>query len=217
MKLYAISGLGADKRVFKYLSLNCDLIPIDWIAPFKKESLEKYSERLAQVINTNEPFGILGVSFGGLVAVEISKQLNPCLTILISSAETNSGLRKVYQMVGKTKITKIIPSLFFDPPRKLAQWLFGAKNKELLNQILDDTDLKFAKWAINQLVTWKNTQSLTKPILMIGGTNDKLIPPNKSSNVHLIEKGEHFMIVDRAPKISQIINKELVKLLDFGR
>jgi hypothetical protein len=28
MKIYAISGLGADERVFKYLSLKYELVPI---------------------------------------------------------------------------------------------------------------------------------------------------------------------------------------------
>ena len=35
MKIYGISGLGADKRVFKYLKLDFDFIPIDWIDPLK--------------------------------------------------------------------------------------------------------------------------------------------------------------------------------------
>ncbi|MGB0839278.1 MAG: hypothetical protein ACPGXL_04005 [Chitinophagales bacterium] len=33
MKLYGISGLGADQRVFQYLNLDCELIPLDWIEP----------------------------------------------------------------------------------------------------------------------------------------------------------------------------------------
>ena len=65
MKIYGISGLGADQRVFKYLKLDCEFIPIDWITPLKRESIENYALRLAQVIDTNEAFGILGVSFGG--------------------------------------------------------------------------------------------------------------------------------------------------------
>ena len=39
MKLYAISGLGADKRVFQYLDLDYELIHIDWIPPLKGERI----------------------------------------------------------------------------------------------------------------------------------------------------------------------------------
>ncbi len=216
MKIYGISGLGADKRVFQYLTLDCEFIPLDWIAPKNKETIERYSMRLAQNIEMNEDFGILGVSFGGLVATEISKKLNPKLTILISSAETKRELRNIYRLIGKTGIINYLPKKIFFPPRKIANWAFGAKQKQLLNHILDDADLKFTKWAIGELTSWNNTKKLKNRILKIGGTNDKLIPPSKDSNIRLIEKGEHFMIVDRAEEISEIINKE-INTLDHNR
>lgn len=212
MKIYGISGLGADKRVFQYLQLNCKFIPIDWIPPLEKESIENYSLRLAKAINTKEDFGILGVSFGGLVATEISIQLNPKLTVLISTAETQQELRSIYRFFGKTGIIDWLPKQLFDPPRFLAHWVFGTQQKKLLNAILDDTDLGFAKWAIQALLTWKNTKAINNPCLKISGTKDKLIPPSCSKNTVLIENGAHFMIVDRADEISEIINRELEKL-----
>lgn len=211
MKIYGISGLGADKRVFKYLKLNCEFVPIDWIPPLKKESIESYSLRLSEVIDTNEEFGILGVSFGGLVATEISKRLNPKLTILISTAEMHQELRNIYRFFGKMGIINLLPKQLFNPPRFLAHWIFGTQNKQLLNAILDDTDLGFAKWAVGELLTWKNTEKIKNTCLKIGGTKDKLIPPSPSENTILIENGAHFMIVDRAEEISEIINNELRK------
>ena len=211
MKLYGISGLGADIRVFDYLTLDCEFIPIDWIGPKSKETIEEYSLRLSDVINTDEEFGILGVSFGGLIAVEISKVLNPSFTILISSAETKKDLSPIIRGVGKTKLTKILPTKLFDPPRKIAQFLFGTSKMDLLNDILNDTDLNFAKWAVNELVNWKNEQRL-ESVINICGTKDKLIPPAKGQSVDLIEGGEHFMIVDRSHEISEIIN-DRIKLL----
>lgn len=211
MKIYGISGLGADKRVFQYLQLDCEFVPIDWIPPLEKESIENYSLRLAKAINTEEEFGILGVSFGGLVATEISIQLNPKLTVLISTAETQQELRSIYRFFGKTGIIDWLPKQLFDPPRFLAHWVFGTQQKKLLNAILDDTDLGFAKWAIQALLTWKNTKAINNPCLKISGTKDKLIPSRSSKNTVLIENGAHFMIVDRADEISEIINRELSK------
>jgi len=207
MKLYGISGLGADKRVFQKLSLECELIPIDWIEPKQNETIAAYSIRLSRKIDTTEKFGIIGVSFGGLVAVEMSKKLNPALTILISSAETSKELRAIYRLFGKSGLINLIPTKLFDPPRGMANWIFGAKNKQLLNQILDDTDLVFAKWAVKELVNWKNDEKVKNPILKIGGTHDKLIPAK--GNTKLIERGAHFMIVDRADEISEMINEWL--------
>ena len=99
----------------------------------------------------------------------------------------------------------MIPEQLFNPPKLIANWLFGAKDKKLLHQILEDTDVRFAKWAINQLVNWENEEKVVNKILKIGGTHDKLIP-TKDDKAVLIPKGEHFMIVDKATEISRIIN-----------
>lgn len=214
MKLYGISGLGADKRVFQFLKLDHALVTIDWITPTLGENIKEYSARLAQKISEKEQFGIIGVSFGGLVAVEISKILKPDLTILISSAETSNELRTIYRIFGKTKIAKRLPKQLFDPPRALANWAFGTKHQKLLGEILDDTDLDFAKWAVNELLNWNNQEKLTNPVLKIGGTNDKLIPTKETKNTKIIDQGAHFMIVDHAIEISQIINEEIESYLN---
>jgi esterase/lipase len=208
LKIYGISGLGADKRVFDFLNLDYPLIPLEWIEPIENESLKDYSERLSKVIDTKSDFAIMGVSFGGLVAVEISKVLKPRLTILISSAETRNELRIIYRIVGKTGFLNKLPKKMFDLPRILARFVFGTQNKKLLNSILDDTELTFAKWAINELVSWDNLDKIEN-VVRIHGTKDKLIPWSGLEKVELIENGEHFMIVDRAEEISELINKKI--------
>lgn len=216
MKIYGISGLGADKRVFKYLTLEHELIPVDWIKPKPKETIIEYSKRLIKEyeIGKTSEFGILGVSFGGLIATEISKLTNPKFTILISSVETRKELSGIIKFAGKSKLIELIPKSLLNPPKAIAHFIFGTKKKELLNSILDDTDLIFAKWAIRELMNWKN-QSEIPNLIKIGGTKDKLLPP-KGKNTILIEKGEHFMIVDKANEISEIINREIKTHYNIG-
>ena len=209
MKIFAISGLGADKRVFKYLTLEHELIPVEWIKQKKKEPIIEYSKRLIKEygIGNEQEFGILGVSFGGLIATEISKLAKPKFTILISSVETKNELSGIIRIFGKTKIIELIPERFLNPPKLIARFMFGTKKKELLNSILDDTDLNFTKWAIRELVNWKNESKLLN-LIKIGGSKDKMLPP-KEKNTILIDKGEHFMIVDKAEEISKIINGKI--------
>lgn len=211
MKIYGISGLGADKRVLQFLKLEHEFIPIDWIDPLKNESIIAYSKRFSSIINTSEKFCVLGVSFGGLIAVEISKILKPELTILISSAETRQELPLIYRILGKTKIVKIIPAKLLNPPKWIAKILFGTKQTNLLNEILDDTDLKFTKWAIQELSAWKNEQRVQK-VLKIVGTKDKLIPLKSDENITLIKDGGHLMIIDNAKEVSEIINQKIKNL-----
>lgn len=205
MTIYAISGLGADKRVFEYLSLDFELVHLDWITPDKNEPISAYAKRLSSSININEPFGLIGMSFGGMVATEIAKQLNPKFTILISSAETKYELRPIYRWFGKLNIVQFFPKYCFNMPRRMAYYIFGAKNKALLKAILDDANIHFTKWAINEITRWKNTTSILN-CYKIGGTKDKLIPQKPSIKTTLIKNGEHFMIVDQANEVSEIIN-----------
>lgn len=208
MKVYGISGLGADKRVFDFLTLDYEFTPVDWITPNKNESIINYSKRLSEIIDTKNDFCLIGVSFGGLIATEISQILNPKTTILISSAHTKHELRPIFRWFGKTQLIRLMPVFLFDPPRLIAKYIFGAKNSKLLNDILDDTDLSFAKWAVNELTNWKNITQL-KNVLKINGTKDKLIPPKGNTKMELIDNGEHFMIVDRAKEVNEIINNEI--------
>ena len=209
MKIFAISGLGADKRVFKYLTLEYDLIPVEWIKPKDKEPIIEYSKRLIKEygIGNKEEFGILGVSFGGLIATEISKLTKPKFTILISSVETRTELSGIIKLAGKSKLIELVPEKLLNPPRAIAYFMFGTKNKELLDSILDDTDLSFTKWAIRELLNWKN-QSQLQNLIKVCGTKDKLLPPKGNNNI-LIDRGEHFMIVDRAKEVSDVINEKI--------
>ena len=209
-KIYAISGLGVDSRVFDELELESELVPLEWIEPYENESIESYSLRLAKLIDQSEPFGIMGVSFGGVVATEISQKLNPEFTVLISTAETKDGLTSIFKLIGKYDLNDYLKTNMYDPPRRLSYFMFGTDSKEELDAILEDTDLSFTEWAVDELVNWDNETKL-KNVIHICGTEDRIFPPTESRNLHLVEGGGHFMIVDKAKEVSRIINNFVVK------
>lgn len=207
MKIYGIGGLGADRRVFQDLHLDTDFECIDWIAPLSNESIRQYSKRLLQVIHVEESFALLGVSFGGLVAVEICNFITPKVLILVSSAEVRKELHPIALFIGKLKILKFLPVLFFKPPKQIVRIVFDADNKDLLYDILRDTDPHFVKWALNELTSWENIDRVKVPMLKLMGDKDRLFPPLKASNSIFIDRGGHFMIVDRANELSKLINQ----------
>src|SRR5450432_3539489 len=102
MKVYFISGLAADSRVFKYIQLpaHCEAVFLEWITPIKNESLQNYSMRLAERIDMNEPFSIIGLSMGGMMASEIACRLSPAATILISSVPSSKHLPFYFKIAG---------------------------------------------------------------------------------------------------------------------
>ncbi|HLV41853.1 MAG TPA: alpha/beta hydrolase [Brumimicrobium sp.] len=210
IKIYAISGLGADQRVFKELDIAAEITPLEWITPKDNEAIEEYAKRLAKKIDTNEEYAIMGVSFGGLVATEVSKNLNPKYTILLSTVETKDELRSFFKLVAKHDLDTKLPAGMFNPPKGLANFMFGAEKKAHLNAILEDTDPHFSKWAIHEMMNWKN-ETRIQPVLKISGTKDRVIPAPDVQNIHLIKGTGHFMVVDRADEVSEIINKYISK------
>ena len=151
---------------------------------------------------------MVGYSFGGLIATEIAKKWHREFAILISSTDVTKGLPKIYGWVGKLGVLKLIPSACFQIPKWMANLLFGAKNKRLLSDILDDSDVDFTKWALKALTTWKNETPIING-LKINGTKDVLIPGRKGSHTQFVESGTHFMIVDRADEVSDLVNSFL--------
>ena len=85
--IYCVSGLGADERVFQKLKLEgYQPIHIRWVEPENKESITDYAKRLTEQIKSDEPI-LIGLSFGGIIAIEIAKQINTKKVILISSTK----------------------------------------------------------------------------------------------------------------------------------
>ncbi|SER45311.1 alpha/beta hydrolase [Pedobacter rhizosphaerae] len=149
MNVYLISGLGADRRIFGKLKFpeNTVINHIDWIPPQPKEKLANYAQRLSEIIDPSKPFAIIGVSFGGMIAVEIAKVLSPVVTIIISSSLKSSHLPISYQLAGKLNLLPLIPASLLKSSNKLTQnYFFGIKTaveKKLLSKIVNDTDAQF--------------------------------------------------------------------------
>lgn len=110
MNIYLLSGLGADKRVFSRLvfSANHVIRHIEWISPISNEGLSSYAERLSRQIDEAEPFCLVGISFGGMVAVELNKFVKPLQTIIISSASTDVQIPWYYKVLGRLKIHTLV-------------------------------------------------------------------------------------------------------------
>nr|WP_276904132.1 alpha/beta hydrolase [Pedobacter kyonggii] len=212
MNTYFISGLGADKRIFSKLKLteNINIIHIDWIIPNKNESLASYANRLSKVVDLSQPFALVGVSFGGMIAVEIAKILKPATTIIISSTMLSAHLPALYRFAGKLGLLKFIPAQFLKSSNKLTQnYYFGTRSsseKTLLSKIIKDTDPYFLKWAIGSILSWEN-KIKPKNTYHIHGTNDKILYSKIAQPDFVIENGTHFMVYQNAEEISGIIDK----------
>ncbi|MGZ5242461.1 MAG: alpha/beta fold hydrolase [Bacteroidia bacterium] len=212
--IYLISGLGADWRLYSKLEFppNTNAIHVQWIAPLKDEPLTVYAQRLSEKIDDTKPFYLVGLSFGGMIAVEMNKYIKPVKTIIISSAKTHDEVPWYYKMAGKFYLPQIVPMYMVKISHPLTYWYFGMKTKvekALLKQVLGDMDNWFLKWALQQVTFWKNTE-IPPNLLHIHGTADKVLPLLFASPHITIPGGEHLMVYSMADKISQLIEGEML-------
>ena len=213
LAVYCIPGLGINEEVFSNLKLtNCTLHYIKWITPLKNEKLPEYALRLAEQIDTAQPFALIGMSFGGMCAIEIAKKFNPVKTILISSNKTSSEVPLSISMWGAFPFYKTMNDEFFRGGAIRTKYLFGVKTKEesiLFERMLNAAPENYFAGAVNCIVTWNNKE-ITENLIHIHGTADLILPYHDIVKCdYPIKDGTHFMIVDKADEISEIINKEL--------
>ena len=209
---YCIPGLGVNKKLFRNLQLdNCSVTFIEWLSPLKNETLPAYAIRLSQQIDPSRPFVLIGVSFGGMCAIEIAKRLSPLKTILISSCKTTHEIRRLLKALSYLPLHRLFSdSIYLKGAWILRRW-FGA-HKKIEQEFMDSLSIpppKFFAGTVNMIVHWKN-ETVPPNIIQIHGTGDNVLPywENISYN-YTLEKGSHLMILDRAQEINEIINKEL--------
>eukprot|EP01133_Synstelium_polycarpum_P011091 gene11091-12922_t len=213
MRIYLISGLGADRRAFGKLDfpVGAQLYYLDWIDPLPKESLEHYAGRLSQGIDRSLPFYLVGLSFGGMLATEISKYLKPVHTFLISSVPFYRELPWYYRSAGRLGLEKIVPASQMKNVNSFGLKFLGAQSKDelnLLKQLVADSDPIFIKWALTCILNWRNKE---KPLNLthIHGNADHVLPMKYTRPDVVLQGGGHFMVYANAKEISQVINNVL--------
>lgn len=172
---------------------------------------------MAALITDKRPL-IAGVSFGGMIAVEISKFMEVEKLILISSVITRQNLPWWMRTAGVLRLHKLIrpkPHPLLYPIENYFLGASGKTEKKLANQFRQTVNDSFLQWSINEIVTWSN---VTKPTncIQIHGTADKLFPVRRANVKHIIAKGGHFMVYNRAEEVSAIILQELQPHKDEG-
>lgn len=209
--VYIFSGLGTDERVFQKLKFeNVNVTFIQWIPPKSKETLEEYVVRISKQITSENPI-LVGLSFGGMVAVEVSKIVETKKLILLATAKGKNEIPFYFRFLGKIGIHKLIPGSVFKSANPFTFWFFGIYSdfeRKLLKQILQEMDSYFLKWAIDNIVNWEN-MTIPKNAIHIHGTKDRILPLKFVQYDIEIQGGGHFMTMNQHQELNGIIKSEL--------
>ena len=166
---------------------------------------------MAAAIDVDKPFAVIGLSMGGMIITEIARQYRPAFTILISSVPGAKQLPFYFKAAGKLRLHKMVPVSFVKSAATLKRVFTTetSEDKMILRDIIRDSDPKFIYWAMDAILKWKGEQ-LASPYAHIHGTKDEVLPMRFTKPTHIIAKGGHLMIMNRAREINAILQTLLV-------
>lgn len=207
-KVYLIPGLGATAEAFDKLDFgNCERIAIAWLKPSKKDDIPSYAKKLVEQIKDPENAILCGLSFGGIIAVELAKLLPVHKTIIISSVKTRREFPNTIRLAKFLPVHKLVKA---DTVRKFNFWYWWAfgktseTDKKLIRKMVDVMDAPFTDWCAHQAVDWSN-KTIPENLFHIHGTGDRIFPSYKVKNYYKVKGGTHFMIVNRAKEINDYL------------
>jgi pimeloyl-ACP methyl ester carboxylesterase len=192
--LILLSGMGADERLFRYQKATFpNLIVPSWIEPNTNESLSDYAERLARLADPGVPCFVGGVSFGGIVALEMVPHLQAMACFLIGS------IRSPEQLPWPMRMFRPLSRL---TPDQLAQLtaLCLRLSKPSLPRRADrqlgryaEPNANFLRWASLSVWAWKPQRSATTPVYHIHGELDRTLPVRMTTPDVIVRGGDHML------------------------
>ena len=210
--VYLIPGVGANDKVFQNLDFkNYEVIHLKWPKHKKEESIESYVKKLLPQIKKDTQPILIGMSFGGIVAIELAKLIQPYKTILLSSIKTYHERPLKIFFLNTIKFHRLVSGKLVLQFRFWLQWLLGKLTREdfeLIEEMIGEANIEFNEWAVDRVIHWRN-EAVPDNVVHIHGTSDRIFPSYYIKDVIWVNGGTHFMVVNRAKEISKIILREI--------
>jgi pimeloyl-ACP methyl ester carboxylesterase len=184
---------------------------IEWLEPHRRETIQNYAARMAELIDADGPVDLMGLSFGGIIAVEIAR-IRPVRHIFLISS-IKSKVEKPFFF----KVMRVAPFYItntrFMRDRTIWIWgrFFGLNSKKQIEhfyRVMPDLSDRYHRWSVRQICKWKNVE-VPVPITHIHGKKDRVFPLRSCDPCHVIPNADHAMIVTHAKEVSRLIHAKL--------
>lgn len=198
-------GLNGDARVFApQLDRFPSLIVARWEPPLQSDSLAAYAARLARSLDPNGPCLVGGVSFGGIVALEMARNLDARACLLIASSRDVEGLPAAIRLLRPVAAVASAASLNCAIHRGGS--VAASSSRRLRRRIvrLSPEELRFRRWALKALLTWR-PPSLSCPVLQIHGECDSTFAPSRSRADVVVPNAGHLLTLTHADQVNAFI------------
>lgn len=199
--------MGADEKAFDHIHVEgYELVYLPWITPQPGETIQGYAARMCLLITEDKPV-LIGLSFGGMISIEIAKLIDTHKIILLSSIHSKGQMPRWMRVAGKLKLNRLIPMRPYKILESLQNKRMGVTSlaeKELVNQYRKNTSQVYIDWAINEILNWDNEWQPAN-MYHIHGDKDKIFPIQKLSPTHIVKGAGHMMVFNRAAAVNECL------------
>lgn len=211
MIIYALPGVGCDHRLYDRIEWPAEhkVIKLDWPPFVANDSLPAIAERMAAKISADEPHMLVGVSMGGMVAQELAALTHPRKVVLISSWTGPQEWTPFVRMSARLGLFRTIRDWSMRAVWPVKRLVDRRENKvdELLWNMARDQSAQQLRRGTGAVLRWKGSP-WDGPLVRIHGDRD-LVTPLRFPVDHLVQGGQHVMVLTRAPEISRILRSEI--------
>jgi pimeloyl-ACP methyl ester carboxylesterase len=213
-RLILLPGLGADERMFAAQRAAFPWLEVPrWFLARPHETLGEYARRMADAVDTPSTAFIGGSSFGGAVALEMARFVNPRGVFLIGSLRTPGGVPAPLRWAARAM--NAAPGLTFRAAYFLVSqstYMFGDLTPEqhrLMAAMMRDADPRFVQWGTTALSRWAGAPPLSCPIHQIHGGADRILPCRSSGADVIVPGGTHLLNVTHADAVNAFIAERM--------
>lgn len=217
LPLILLSGMGADERVFSPQKAAFDNLTVpEWLEPLPRESLAAYAKRMAAAVDPAGPCFLGGASFGGMVAMEMSRHLDVRAVILVGSVR---GPQELPRLVRACPIWLAIFARFL--PCRFVQFCCRGFRRTtgrflhpfvrgILSQ-LEHSDASFLRWAMFAMLVWRDSgDSKEVPVFQIHGERDRALPVKNTVPTSIVRGGGHVISLTHAEEVNMFLRETML-------
>jgi pimeloyl-ACP methyl ester carboxylesterase len=217
IQLVIFPGIGEDHRMsYAQQKLSFKVIGVDYIAPVAGDSMASYARRLGQhliasgSIDSSKPLFLAGVSFGGVIAQELSNRIRCDGVILISTYRHRDELAKVLRYLG-TRVAPRLPLGFYQFFRSLTpiaiRMIARLKPNDVMlcARMYGDFPKKWFRQHCQMAASWRGCE-VNVPRLRIHGEVDPVIPHYWRADINvLISQDKHMCSLSNRERVNGAI------------
>ena len=216
--LILFSGMGADESIFASQKLAFpNLIVPEWISPLPKETLGDYCQRIAKEIDPGTPCFVGGASFGGIVALEITRHLDAIACFLIGSVSSPSHLPKRIMMARPMGgWLQFLPIRLLQRSAAASNQIAkrsGAKHLAGISRQFSEADSSVLRWSALQMLRW-NSDYEDVLVRHIHGDRDHVFPIGCVEPDEVVVGGGHVISMTHGSQVNDFLRRQICELAD---